>query len=63
MCEYCNGKHSLTHAMGDYWIHIEGSNMNLKIESHKGDFWDKNRFDQIKINYCPMCGRKLNEEV
>ena len=57
MCEYCNKGKSLKE--------FEGSSSYYKIIGkkieHREDCLDSyySYTDEIQINYCPMCGRKL----
>ena len=47
-CDYCNSNKPLTLDNHCDWIYIKDN----YIESNDWDF---------KINYCPMCGRKLKK--
>ena len=50
MCEYCEGEVDFRkNLMGE--IYIDGNN-NLT---------DDIELEDVKINYCPMCGRKLED--
>jgi len=55
-CKYCeievDDREALIWVEGHYRIHIDENNC---IES--GEYPS----DEIKINYCPMCGRKLED--
>lgn len=60
MCEYCKL------SSGDRRILAEDSNTELKIERHNKEYsliaeslYD---FAEKKINYCPICGRRLEEK-
>lgn len=62
MCEYCNKMKSI------FWYETEKTNSELKEvyiepdESMTVDFLYNDAIS-IKINYCPMCGRKLGETI
>lgn len=60
MCEYCKL------LSGDRKILAEDSNIELKIERHNKEYsliaeslYD---FAEKKINYCPICERRLEEK-
>ena len=60
MCKYCEGDEYIVGKNGCasfVWMRI-GNNGNLLFNT------DANEYDrgEAKINYCPMCGRKLTEE-
>lgn len=63
MCEYCNGKEKQlkhTHSCIDGFTSVSvccGEIHVAIIESDDGGGWC-----YIKINHCPMCGRKLESE-
>ena len=64
-CEYCNGKRPIGSTDGyieGYWHEGDvgmpsGTTGILEIEITHRDV------RHIKINYCPMCGRKIKEDV
>lgn len=56
MCNYCENEKSISFFENDAPMEI------CKIEESDGSFtWgiDADGFQSIKINFCPMCGRKL----
>lgn len=61
-CKYCKKikPSTLTNKnnLEELSIKIEGTVLKIHYEA----FWDvRDEFhDEIEINYCPMCGRKLN---
>jgi len=59
MCDYCNKigtfKDNKSMYKNKYWNIFVNYNKDLEINC---DFESDNEID-IKINYCPMCGRKL----
>jgi len=59
MCDYCKGKYLKENEpifKNQYWeISIDVNNKELEIWS---EFESNNEID-IKINYCPICGKKL----
>ena len=61
-CNYCkkNKPSTLTNEnnLEELSIKIEGTVLKIHYEA----FWDvRDEFhDEIEINYCPMCGKKLN---
>jgi hypothetical protein len=60
MCKYCEGEKKIK---DNYW------KMDLEIYQCKGEYfmggdmevYGGNIDTDYSINYCPMCGRKLNE--
>ena len=61
MCDYCNGnpfkrKRLMENIKGDYFVVI--NNCNYLEDSVVGRSTDYSLFGE-KINFCPMCGRKL----
>lgn len=61
-CEYCKKikPSTLTNEnnLEELSIEIEGTTLKIDYKA----FWDnRDEFhDSIEINYCPMCGKKLN---
>lgn len=60
MCEYCDGKHEYSYCTiykepltGDYYLSIRTS----EWDNVDDDFV----YEQLFIDYCPWCGRKLSE--
>ena len=64
-CEYCGDKKELVDFNDGDWrfggspeIKIIGSCLDVNYDAYSGD----SSFErEYKINYCPMCGRKLSE--
>ena len=60
MCKYCNL------LSGDRIILAEDGEIELKIEKHNKDYSlvaeGLTDIAETRINYCPMCGRKLIEQ-
>lgn len=61
MCEYCKL------LSGDWIMLAEDGKIELKIERHNKDYSivaEEGLTDiaETRINYCPMCGRKLKED-
>lgn len=67
MCKYC-GLENYTGENLDYDVEVDGSKQDYEI--FVLDDLDYNRYSlnilgtysdiRVKINYCPMCGNKLN---
>ena len=58
MCEYCNENKPLFSFPCGCYVGIEEGRYNGKILRVKDDDLDAD----IKINFCPMCGRKLTND-
>ncbi len=64
-CNYCNGKPLvdkkplMSNYKGDYTVFI--NRFHYLEDSEIGDSSKKFSLLGIKINFCPVCGRKLNE--
>jgi len=64
-CEYCNGKEEnevllttkATEDENDFNIYVSANSPNLIAMSTNFV-----HTSSVKINYCPMCGRRLGEE-
>lgn len=60
MCEYCKL------LSGDIRILAEDGETELKIERHNKEYSlvaeELTDIAETRINYCPMCGRKLEED-
>lgn len=62
-CEFCNGKVNEIKSYDGYsTVHldtqIKGRTLNVEYDAYSVD----SSFDgDFHINYCPMCGRKLEE--
>lgn len=61
MCEYCSNTEriAIINRKGILGLTIWGKN-NLAVYGKDEKGWDIS--EDKKINYCPMCGRKLMEE-
>lgn len=53
MCKYCDL------VSGDEIDIGDNKNQVLYIERHNNNFSISTEIDEIDINYCPICGRKL----
>lgn len=67
MCEYCQGdKFIIDGRKYDYRfdtcagidVHVEDGMLMVESVKMQGSYQEK----ETKINYCPMCGRKLTED-
>lgn len=58
-CQICNGNIYLQDELGGKWT-IENNELIIKqsFQEYAGGMWEEETRSQ-KINYCPMCGRKL----
>lgn len=56
MCEFCNGKKKIIDCKGN--LALFGAENNMIFDNSDG----KEVAGAVKINFCPMCGRKLVEE-
>lgn len=64
MCEYCEKEKPI--ANGEEWtINIENTygEKELYIEMYLGGYESIEDNTYVKINYCPMCGKKLKEYI
>ncbi len=63
-CKYCEGIQQLAYEIKDnHYIDIEVNSINGSLELYYSNEAD-GKFVFIKsinINYCPMCGRKLDQ--
>ncbi len=55
-CEYCDGEKDLLKKYNGFTVSIYKNELELYFEHNEGD-----ASDDVKINYCPMCGRKLED--
>lgn len=61
MCEYCQyGSNLLWSA--DSTVKIDAAKCQLELVKVTRDRYGLVTFDNQKINYCPVCGRKLEEQ-
>ena len=61
MCKYCDLVSGDEIDIGDnqnQTLYIERHNNNFSIVTH---LYNNEEEDEISINFCPMCGRKLGE--
>ena len=61
MCEYCKKSKSLYYDKGnpiirEVYIELDGT---MSVASHISDNHTMHYGINFKINYCPMCGRKI----
>lgn len=63
MCEYCEGKKTKKSAnfCGRAELRIAGDYMDVFGDGKEIRFFKSIYQPSFQINYCPMCGRKLNE--
>ncbi len=64
MCEYCEQKESIHYSEKDYIQELyieEDKTLTVQGPLDRFDLYADNSVTII-INYCPICGRKLNEE-
>ncbi|HWT74325.1 MAG TPA: hypothetical protein VN258_06360 [Mobilitalea sp.] len=72
MCEYCSDGESIsnreysnkTDAYVEFDASIDGNVLNIVCCTNIGTMSQGTTYleKDIKINYCPMCGRKLNND-
>ena len=55
MCNYCNGKPKF-YIAENFDLKIEGNKLIADYDAYSTD---SSFSEEIQINYCPMCGRKL----
>lgn len=55
-CEFCNGKKELTLKKG-LDIGLSNNKLNFYFDICACGYFE----DEFKINYCPMCGKKLGD--
>ena len=55
-CPYCHGKKDLLKKVNGFGVYIYENNLGLYFECSEGE-----ADDDVKINYCPMCGRKFED--
>lgn len=59
-CPVCQEHHNIGGLTEAFDLHLQEDILILMDTSHNGMQFPK---DAFKINYCPFCGRPLNEEV
>ncbi|MGR5573026.1 hypothetical protein ACP5WV_08380 [Limosilactobacillus fermentum] len=59
-CPICQEHHNIMGLTDAFDLHLQEDILILMDTSHNGMRFPK---DAFKINYCPFCGRPLNEEV
>ena len=68
MCEFCESKVKYENHYGSFRISDFGKSKVISCEIDKCPPYvnccskDKKVFMEIKINFCPMCGRELRSE-
>ena len=61
MCEYCEGKVGSDLLIeGNKAVFIDVAKRRLELVKATRDGYGLVTLDSQKINYCPVCGRKLN---
>lgn len=56
-CEFCDGKKDLTSLKNDLDIGISNNKLDFSFGVCACGAFE----DELKINYCPMCGKKLGD--
>lgn len=58
-CPYCNGKNDKPFYKGDFGVVLTliMPDRAMEIDYEEGVYWT----EPGAVNYCPMCGRRLNE--
>lgn len=59
MCKYCEEGYSLA----DNEANVIDINNNVITFESFNEWHDPNSREEIQINFCPMCGRKLSEPL
>lgn len=63
MCDFCsNDIYYDISNREDFEITMYDTNVYIEHTINLGDFGTVKCDTKIKINYCPICGRKLDEE-
>lgn len=63
MCEYCEGKYGSDLLIkGNESVFIDVSKTRLELVKATRDGYGLVTLDSQKINYCPVCGRKLEDQ-
>ena len=67
MCEYCENMKSLLMRNDNYKGNMDRVELYIEPDktmtfSHDNTYTGEQENINIKIHYCPMCGRKLNNE-
>lgn len=62
MCEFCEKAKNLstTNSELEFVYHTVTIENDTLIVNSFDDWDDINKKEEIKINFCPICGRKLN---
>lgn len=55
MCEYCDETNTREDGQGDWIIYYDAKKKHHKLYTEQ--FRDE--YSEFEVNYCPMCGRKL----
>lgn len=62
MCEYCDINDPFCEIFQEY--PFTDNDWFLKVQTIHWDNYDDDwEYEQININYCPYCGRKLNKNM
>lgn len=72
-CKRCNGEKWLHYGQNQYSGKTDGKyGINVDVNNINGELWITSVADTyepnyqeltIKINYCPICGKRLREEL
>lgn len=63
MCEYCEGKFGSDLLIkGNESVFIDVAKGRLELVKATRDGYGLATLDSQKINYCPVCGRKLEDQ-
>ena len=64
MCEYCKEKFNKTVFESEDWdIQIYDNILDITYYYEDSYYRTCHQGKEIKINFCPMCGRKLGEQT
>ena len=58
-CEYCKERKPILDELGDLQIDDTDCTLWFTSQVEADDIYE----DHTKINYCPMCGRKLSDHI
>ena len=59
-CEYCHGSEGFDFGEDDAWFKVRRMNGAYYIEAFR--YQGEDPLESERINFCPMCGRKLGKE-
>ncbi len=60
MCEFCNGEELSSKPISDQ-LNFKTSLETIVDDTFLYNYCDCGRKTVLRINFCPMCGRKLSE--